>query len=183
MDVGFNNTNTLHIKLDEPHLEDVEWIVEATSEERHHLWNKWHEIRNWEQIHSGQIHTLFNLDVKFEKDGKKVKETLPVSVDFSFCILDGHKILFYNCPSLLAHLGYVDAFMSTYFQRTHDNYSRWNHTNATNFHNCANYLDTIDKEVRDTVYKPYSNKKYHVFKPIKLETYNLNKKLNKVNNI
>ena len=154
MDVGFNNTNTLHLALEYDYLEDVEWIVEATSEERHHLWDKWHEKYNWEQVGSGRIITILELEVIYEKGNKKVKETLPVCVDFSFCILNGHKILFYYSPSRLAHLGYIEAFMSTYFQRTHDNYSRWNHTNATNFHNCANYLDTIDIEPRNTTYKP-----------------------------
>jgi len=35
MDTGLNNTNTLHIALENSYMEDVEWIIEATDEERH----------------------------------------------------------------------------------------------------------------------------------------------------
>lgn len=182
MDVGFNNTNTLHIALEDNYLEDVEWIVEATSEERHNIWDKWHERHNWEQVSSGRLWTIINLEVKFERDDKKVIESLPVTLDVSYAILDGHKILFYDSPSRLVHLGYIEAFMHTYFQRTHDNYSRWNHTNSANFHNCAYYLDTIDTKPRNTTFEPYSNEEYYVFKPIKIKKHNLNKKLKKVKN-
>ena len=37
MDVGLNNTNRLHQILDCKDLEDVVWLVEATSDERHHI--------------------------------------------------------------------------------------------------------------------------------------------------
>jgi len=39
------------------------------------------------------------------------------------------------------------------FQLTHDGYTRWNHTNSSNFHNCVNSLDRLDKEPRETIYK------------------------------
>jgi len=168
MDVGLNNKNTLHKALDNPFMEDVEWIVEATSEEQHQLWSMWHEQHNWEEVSSGQGYRIIELKIKAIVNGKKVKETLPVRINFNYAILDGHKIMFYTSDSLLTHHGYIEAFLITYFQRTHDSYNRWNHVNATNFHNCANYLDTVDVEERSTKYKPDSyEKKYHVFKKIK----------------
>ena len=167
MDTGLNNKNTLHIALDNPFMEDVEWIVEATSEERHHIWGDYHEKHNWEEVSSGQLYTILQLKVKANVKGKKVKETLPISLDCSYAIIDGHKIMFYTSPSRLTHSGYIEAFLTTYFQRTHDNYTRWNHVDAANFHNCAGYLDTVDEKPRTTVYKPEDyEKKYFVFEPV-----------------
>ena len=160
MDVGFNNTNRLHEALECEDLKDVVWIVDATSQERNELWKKYYEKHAWEQISSGYGFQITTLDV-INKNG--VKETLPVRLDFSFAIIDGYKIAFVESNSLLTHYGYVEAFLRTYFQRTHQNYSRWNHTNACNFHNCINYLDSLDKEPRDSIYKPVSYSEYYIF--------------------
>ena len=84
-------------------------------------------------------------------------------LEFRYYIINGHKVAFYSSSSMITHRGYIDAFLITYFQRTHDNYSRWNHVDATNFHNCINYLDSIDLKPRDTIYEPTTFKKYHIF--------------------
>jgi hypothetical protein len=168
MDVGLNNTNRLHEALDNDFMKDIEWIVEATSNERHELWRKYHNEDTrfkteageynkdgkyiWEEVSSGHGCTIASVVIDVTRNGKTVKETLPLHLNFSYAIINGHKIAFYDTSSLLAHHGIVEAFLITYFQRTHDNYSRWNHTNADNFHNCIGYLDTIDKEPRNSIY-------------------------------
>jgi len=172
MDVGFNNTNTLHLALDEKFFEDVEWIIEATSDEQLNVWKEFHEMHEWKQVPRGMSYTILNLEVfpqvkesKVYSTKKLKKESLPVVIEFSFAIVDGHKIAFYTSNSLLTHNGYIEAFLTTYFQRTHHKYTRWNHANATNAHNCLNYLDAVDVRARKTTYKPYSHlKKYHIFK-------------------
>lgn len=179
MDVGFNNINFLHLTIDghtTECLENIEWIVEANSDERHWLWQENHEDHEWKEHSVGYWHTIMELDLNISKkssiDGKNVRETLPVNISFNFAEIDGHKICFYYSPSLLVHHGYIEAFMCTYFQRTHDNFTRWNHVDAANFHNCINYLDTIDKSPRNTVYTPSADtKKYFVFKPISYKKY------------
>ena len=170
MDVGFNNTNKLHIALENPFLEDVEWLIEATSTERHDIWNRYHKKHEWEEVSHVEGYTILELEVEVKAHPMVVgwpfikKEKLPIYISFNYAIVDGHKILFYECKSLLAHHGYVEAFFKTYFQRTHDGYSRWNHTDAMNAHNCFGYFYTLDKEPRDTKYKPDNS--YFIFKEL-----------------
>lgn len=174
MDVGFNNTNTLHLALENEYLKDVEWIIEANSEEQRQIWKDYHEKMKWEEVRQGWMCTVLELEVKPKiKESKFIsvlktkKEVLPITINFNFAIVNGHKILFYTSDAYLVHHGYIEAFFSTYFQRTHDNYSRWNQTDAENIHNCLGYLEDIDEKPRKTVYKPMSHEKmYHIFKSI-----------------
>ena len=76
-----------------------------------------------------------------------------VVVQFSFAYIDGRKIAFYNACSNVVDHSMVENWLIERFQRTHDGYTRWNHTDANNFHNCANYLDDIDEKPRNTIYK------------------------------
>ena len=214
MDTGLNNTNKLHLALDQPMLADVEWLVEANSNETHQLWSDWserslsnykpvsttddelrellmrvaktlpvedlktirklaevnkrvskidHKRYKWEQVHEGHGFEILRLDVKLK--GKK-KESLLVMIDFRYFIIEGHKIAFYSSESMATHRGYIETFLVTYFQRTHDKYGLWNHTDAQNFHNCINYLDHIDPEPRDTSHKVSRFKEYHIFPKI-----------------
>lgn len=172
MDVGLNNINKLHLALDFHYLNDVEWIIEATSTEQHDLWARYHKDHVWKQESSGHSFRILELDVLVSNPHKQInkkliaKHTLPVTIQFNYAIIDGHKILFYECTSLLAHYGYIEAFFITYFQRTHDDYTLWNQTDAMNFHNCINYLDTIDIEPRKTKYKKDKYNNYNIFKNI-----------------
>ena len=43
----------------------------------------------------------------------------------------------------------VEDWFLAKFQLTHDNYTRWNHVDSNNFHNCVNSLDRLDIEPRD----------------------------------
>lgn len=118
MDVGLNNRNYLHKKLGISYLEDVEWLVEATNEERFNLWKDYRDTKHkWESVSSGYSYEIINL--KIEGNGKIPSEVLPVWVEFSFAIIDGHKICFYTSNSRLVHHGYIESFLTTYFQRTH----------------------------------------------------------------
>lgn len=190
MDVGFNNLNMLHLILDNPILEDIEWIVEATSEEKFNLWKEYSKdsqnnivrspsskeiVYDWKQVSEGYGYTIVELETSISKKSpfyKPGKEILPINLDLSFAIINGHKICFYTSNSLLTHHGYIEAFLHTYFQRTHDKYTRWNHTNAANFYNCVGYLETIDKKPRNTEYKPIDREKqWYIFKPICYEEF------------
>jgi hypothetical protein len=168
MDTGLNNRNTLHLAIDDEYLEDVEWIIEATSKERFQIWKDYHEKMNWEEVNFGLSYEILIMMVK--PKGSEKEEALPVMLELSFAIVNGHKIAFYTSNSRLVHWGYIEAFLITYFQRTHDGYTRWNHTNASNVHNCFGSLDDIDKKPRDAKYKPQSDeKKYHIFEPVDQE--------------
>lgn len=167
MGVGFNNKNNLHIALNNEFLKDIEWMIEANSNEVYNLWLEWKDKYNWVQVCTGNSYKLLELDVKVK--GKRKSETLPVYISFTYWIINGHKICFYCSDSLLSHYGYIESFIKTHFQRTHDKYTRWNHTDSRNFHNCINYLDTIDVEPRNTIYKPTAfYKGYHIFNNIKI---------------
>lgn len=159
MDIGLNNKNYLHLKLQNPYLEDIEWLVEATSDEQFNLWKHHHSKYNWVSVSLGYSYQIVELEIK---GNDKIKsELLPVWISFSFAIIDGHKICFYTSDSRLVHHGYIDAFLGAFFQRTHDNYTRWNHTNSMNFHNCIGNLTDIDKKPRKTIFEPENE--YHIW--------------------
>ncbi len=82
----------------------------------------------------------------------KVKK-MPVCVEFRFANINGKKICFYYCTSQMADYRMVEKFLITRFQLTHDGYTRWNHVDAMNFHNCIQGLSTLDKKPRNTKYK------------------------------
>lgn len=181
MDVGLNNRNTLGII--DPAFEDVVFFVEATSTERHNLWSEWsnQSMSNIEPL-SDEVMRLIgdklnrDLYVKIENLNEKVKSSnpkrvaweqisagfgitighvgkMPVTVSFSFAIINGKKICFYEATSRVVNHKMIEDWLIERFQLTHDNYCRWNHTDAMNFHNCVNSLDDIDKKPRNTVYK------------------------------
>jgi hypothetical protein len=178
MDTGLNNKNALHLVFGQEVFKDVEWLVEANSNERHTLWSMNHERFKWEQVSEGVSWPIMEMEinpvnlnaflkVKEMRPWKRTVEVLPVCIDFSFAIIDGHKVCFYSSNSRLTHSGYIEAFLLTYFQRTHDGYTRWNHTDANNFHNCINYLGDVDVVERDTKYKVKAGDlKYHIFEPV-----------------
>ena len=79
MDVGLNNTNKLHLALEEPMLEDVEWLVEANSNETYLLWEKYCD----------QAMSAFSPIVKIEKKYPYQIEELRTKLNpFETIILD-----------------------------------------------------------------------------------------------
>ena len=109
------------------------------------LKNNYHKRVEWEQIMAGFMLTIGSI--------KKGKEKFPISVSFSFATIEGKKICFYYCCSAIADYPMVEEWLIKRFQLTHDNYTRWNHTDANNFHNCINSLDNLDEKPRNTKYK------------------------------
>ncbi len=98
---------------------------------------------NWQQIMAG-----FNLTIGHI-------EEYPVCVSFSFALINGKKVCFYHSTSRMVDHEMIEDWLMGRFQLTHDKYTRRNHVDATNFHNCVNSLDNLDKEPRDTVYKKH----------------------------
>jgi hypothetical protein len=96
---------------------------------------------DWEQIPSGFGITIGHV-------GKS-----PIHVCFSFAIINGKKICFYEATSQVINHKMIEDWLISRFQLTNDNYSRWNHTNAMNFHNCIQAFDRLDELPRDTVYE------------------------------
>ena len=145
MDVGLNNKNM----FDELELKDIDFLVAANSNERFNLWleysNSYKDERkntrvDWKQISTGFMRTIGYLDSR------------PVEIEFSFAIIKEKMVAFYyGCSQVVDHK-MIDEWLISRFQRTHDNYSRWNHVDAANFHNCINSLDKLDVEPRNTVY-------------------------------
>jgi hypothetical protein len=146
MDVGLNNKNM----FDEFELKDIDFLVQANSNERFNLWLEYsnsskderkNERVDWKQINTGFMITIGSLDSR------------PVAIEFSFAIIKGKKIAFYTGCSQVVDHKMIDEWLISRFQRTHDNYSRWNHVDAINFHNCINSLEILDIEPRNTVYE------------------------------
>jgi hypothetical protein len=94
---------------------------------------------DWKQIGSGFGITIGQVQKK------------PVTVSFSFAIINGKKVCFYYCMSRMADYTMIHDWLISKFQLTHDNYTRWNHSDATNFN--PRDLEDIDKEPRNTIYK------------------------------
>lgn len=180
MDVGLNNKNTLGSV--NPAFEDVVFLVEATSTEQFTLWQEWssQSMSNIEPIADDDMKAIGeklsrDLYAKLEKTNNKLKknystrvdwkqvhagfgitvghvEKHPVMVCFNFAFINGKKVCFYEVTSQMVNNKMVECWLIDRFKLTHDGYTRWNHTNAGNFHNCVNSLDKLDKEPRDTVY-------------------------------
>lgn len=183
MDVGLNNRNTLG-EVD-PAFTDVVFLVNATSTEKFNLWQEYSKesmsnvqplsdeiiSKLKEELDSNLFDKVLALNKKVDKNklkridweqissGFALKigqiDSRPVCVTFSFAIINEKKICFYEATSQAVCHKMIEDFLIEKFQLTHDNYCRWNHTNADNFHNCVGGLGRRDKEPRDTIYKKY----------------------------
>lgn len=179
MDVGLNNKNTLGTFDSE--FSDVVFLVEATSTEQFSLWKEYSKesMTNFEPLSDLDIQIMLDMRLKpkVKRLNDKIKEyasshridweqvssgfsltigyvkKLPVTINFNFAFINGKKICFYDCTSRMADHVMIEKWLIKHFQLTHDNYCRWNHVNAMNFHNCIKGLDNLDKEPRNTVYR------------------------------
>ena len=70
---------------------------------------------NWEQVYEGHW-------IEIGKIGNR-----PVAIEFSFAIIEGKKIAFYNGCSQVVDHKMIKKWLIERFQCTHDNYTRWNH--------------------------------------------------------
>jgi len=98
-------------------------------------------VKSWQEISSG-----FILEIG---KGQFGDQSLPICVSFSFAIINGVKICFYYECSQARNSKMVDDWFRSKFQLTNDNYTRWNHVDAGNFHNCIGALDRLDTEPRE----------------------------------
>ncbi len=181
MDIGLNNRNMLGDINSE--FIDVVFFIEANSNERSILWQEWakESITNIEPLSDKFIEGLplkaqitlkeLNNKIKIFNHKRVIWEQVyagfrvtigqvnksPVFVSFSFAFINGKKVCFYDCTSKIVDYSMVEKWLITHFQLTHDDYTRWNHVDANNFHNCVNSLDKLDKEPRDTFYKHFRN--------------------------
>lgn len=177
MDIGLNNKNSLG-KINKE-FADVVFFVEANSNEQLTLWQEWSKesMHNVQPLSDEFIDNLSE-EIKaiikpFNNKVKRITSTrvdwvqimsgfgltighvnnLPVFVSFNFAVINGKKICFYDPTSRMVDHTMVEKWLIEHFQLTHDGYTRWNHTDAMNFHNCVNSLDIIDVEPRKTIYK------------------------------
>lgn len=181
MDVGLNNKNTLG-EID-PRFNDVVFFVEATNSEEFDLWREYssESMSNIKPLKDTDIDLIIdsisdnrlrinvldlNKSIK-HIERKRVKwkqgsgfsivigylDKRPINVSFMIHEINDNKVCFYHgCSELVDHKMIKDWLISR-FQLTHDNYGRWNHSDANNFHNCIQGLENMDKEPRETVYK------------------------------
>ena len=99
-----------------------------------------HTRVDWKDVSSGFSITIGHI------------KKMPVCVSFRFAFINGKKVCFYECTSRMTDHEMVENWLISRFQLTNDGYTRWNHVDAANFHNCINSLDRLDKKSRDTVY-------------------------------
>lgn len=120
----------------EKRLAVTEYFVEATDEEAFQLWKDTHDSVAWEQCHGwlvtvGRVRTLHIF-----KSRDRI-ERHPVTVTFTWQLLDGHLVAFYDAASQVVDYRMVDRYVRRYVRQLD---GRSAHTNATNFHHCMHAL-------------------------------------------
>ena len=107
--------------------ESVFW-VHATDTETHELWCKFHNVVDWVQDGMG-LSTQIGVS-----NGK------PVCMSVFWNILNGQRVLFYECTSQLADYELVDKWVSENCKVKYDKGTRRAHTNAMNFAHCFHFV-------------------------------------------
>jgi hypothetical protein len=105
-------------------LDGVQGIVDATSNERHNLWEKWHyrpdgRKVSWDSNNSGLMERVGTLDNR------------PIVITLNTAVVNGKKILFVDPTSQLVDHKMIDKWIA-------DNLPGVSRTDATNFHNVIN---------------------------------------------
>jgi hypothetical protein len=137
------------------HTDPKEWklrtsifFVEATSEEQFHLWsdNKYHMEpkyrHDWQQDHAGfaeQIGCVNN------------DEKMPIWIAYSFAIIDGYRVCFYEATSRFVDHDLVEKHIEKYDPK-YDNGKRRAMTNATNFHHVASAI--VERKKNENALQP-----------------------------
>jgi hypothetical protein len=118
--------NASHTEL----FKDVKYIVEATDNEWHMLWEKYHyQPRSglpipWEEISMGKIVTI----------GEVAKR--PIAIQISWAIINGHKVMFYEGSSQLVDYKMMEKWLEHHSLNTIQHEGRWAKTNVSNFGHC-----------------------------------------------
>lgn len=102
-------------------------VVEATSFEKHCLWQQEHQERGrqWKQNLSGYIPQIGELDGR------------PICVSLFTAVVDDHKILFIEATSQLVDHRMIEEWLKKNLPASalKDDGKHINHVNASNFHN------------------------------------------------
>ena len=122
-------------------LKAVDFFVEATSHEAHELWAKWfhYPLRNDTNDPSGEKPLDWIQDMSgFSRVVGHIKDDLdmPVCISFSFYIINGKYVCFYEAVSRYVDYTMVEEYISKNFPLKYDNSTRRRMTNASNFSNC-----------------------------------------------
>lgn len=117
-------------KEDQKLFEKVIYLVEATYEEQHMLWEKYHYhvepkhkcVKKWEQVMSGHMRQIGKVDER------------PICVSIGYAILNGKKVMFYEgCSELVDH-SMIEKWLERYQGEA-------GCCNATNFHHCIQAVE------------------------------------------
>ncbi len=122
-------------KTNEQKLEETVFFVEANSFETFCLWQKNHNKENqtWEQDMSGFGKTVGYINDESDK---------VVFVSFTFYIINGKRVCFYEATSRYVDHTMVDDLIKS-FGKTY-NGSIYCKTDAQNFHSCLHYIDDLN---------------------------------------
>lgn len=126
----FTDDISLHAGVDT--FKDVRYVVEASSDEKFQLWNKWNDGCQWEPPSRGHMYQLGWIDVGED-------HLLPVCVTFWIAVINGLKIMFTESTSLATHHGWIeDTAMELCGHPKAD--GRVAHCDSMNFNNVANFI-------------------------------------------
>lgn len=130
---------------------DVVFLVEATYNEQHMLWERYHyrpdpdpdqvQIKSWEQTMMGRGVQIGTVDDR------------SINVSISYAILNGKKVLFYYGVSQLVDHKMIEDWLKMYSLDTirWDNGHRWAHCDAANFHHCMEAVGAYDNKRSERV--------------------------------
>lgn len=113
------------VDLIDPRLKDVFYCVQADSFARQMLWQEHNEKMQWEP-------DLRGFFIQVGTFGGK-----PISVEFYYATINGLKVAFYDCTSMVAHWGKIEKWMK---QNVPAMAEDDRHCNADNFHHCIHRL-------------------------------------------
>ena len=136
--------NLLNTENIDERFEDTVFVVKANGFETLTLWS----------VHSyqGSLHSTINPDKKryeWEQDNSGVWYQIgeidgrPIAVSFFWYKIDGHRVVFYECTSVVSDLDIIEAWLKHCCNPTWDG-SRRAHCNAMNFHHCLNAIDDLN---------------------------------------
>lgn len=116
------------IDSDEKYFKDVCFIVEATSTERFLLWKEFNSTIKWNHVMKGHGIQIGELNNR------------PITIDISYAILNGKKVMFYSGCSMLVDHKMLNDWIEHYSSHlTYDN-GRWAQCDAMNFATCISFI-------------------------------------------
>lgn len=120
----------------DPRFTETRFVVEATSAEQFFLWKEWNEKCEWIETRE-----TFHVEIGHLGAGPE-GATLPVCVNGTWAVINGHRILFYHCCSLVTHLDWAREWaMEACGNPKWDKGIRPAHTDAMNF---AHAIESTD---------------------------------------